>query len=85
MKALSLLSFGLLREHIFDVKNWNTDDTGLTDDTSTGSAQIFFCFAKKFGSFWRSTHPAKQENPVFIQFKKLIIGLVNCLNNNEIL
>jgi hypothetical protein len=25
------------------VKNWNTDDTGLTDDASTGSAQIFFC------------------------------------------
>jgi hypothetical protein len=25
------------------VKNLHTDNTGLTDDASTGSAQIFFC------------------------------------------
>ena len=39
---MAILSCG----HIFDVKNLNTDDTGLTDEYG-----FFFCFAEKFGSF----------------------------------
>jgi hypothetical protein len=29
------------------VKNWNTDDTVLTDEASTSSAQIFFLLCRK--------------------------------------
>jgi hypothetical protein len=53
---------------MFDVKNGNTDDTGFMDDASTGSAQIFFLLCRKIWIVTMIHHPAKQENPVFIQF-----------------
>jgi hypothetical protein len=53
--------------HIFDVNNWNTDDTGLTDNTSTSSVRIFFCFAEKFG--------------LFRQFAILQSRIIRCLSN----
>ena len=37
--------------HIFDVKNWNTDDTGLTDDALASSARIFSALQKNLDCF----------------------------------
>jgi hypothetical protein len=52
----------LLCGHIFDVKNLHTDNTGLTDE------HRFFLLCRKIWIVSVIHHPAKQENPVFIQF-----------------